>query len=71
MSTKLKIGDVLVELPRGAPVPKNGDVLYIKLKGDSDEKGYTVDLVEHEFDFNMPVPIGITTITLQPIRSIT
>ena len=56
------------ELPRGATVPKEGDVVYITLRGEKTEKAYSVYLIEHTFDFNLALPVGSTLITLSPLK---
>ena len=71
MGTKLKIkgSSQVIELPRGASIPKEGDVVYITIRGEKDEKLYTVDLVEHEYNFNMALPIGTCYITLKEVKA--
>lgn len=70
MGTKLKIkgNNQVIELPRGASIPRDGDVVYITLRGEKDERLYTVDLVEHEFNFNMALPVGQCIITLKEVK---
>ncbi len=68
MGTRLKIKDQVIELPRGASIPKEGDIIYLILRGQKDEKLYTVDLIEHEYNFNMALPIGSQTITLKEVK---
>lgn len=56
------------ELPRGAAIPKEGDVVNIILRGEKKEKAYEVYLIEHNFDFNLALPVGNTLITLVPLK---
>lgn len=70
MSTKLQIkgSTDLIELPRGAVVPKEGDILHITPRRSKDEKTYTVYTVEHTFDFNLAFTVGQTLITLEEVK---
>ena len=65
MGTKLKIGKEEIEMPRGVIIPREGDVIFATLKGQTKEKVYTVDQVEITYNFNMALPIGNTIITLK------
>ncbi len=70
MSAKLKIkgGTDLIELPRGAVIPRESDILHVTARGSKEEKTYTVYTVEHTFDFNSSLPIGQTLITLEEVK---
>ena len=72
MGTKIKIkdNDGIIDLARGAAVPRLGDIVHLTLKGTKDEKTYTVYNVEHVFDFNMALAIGNTTVTLEALKDI-
>lgn len=60
--------DEEIDLIRGATIPRQGDVLHIILKGQTEQKSYTVYLVEHTFNFGLQMPIGNTLITLEEIQ---
>ena len=66
MGIKLIVKDQKIDLPRGAVVPREGDVIAITLRGEKQERLYTVSLVEHIMDFNI-LSTGITNITLKEI----
>ncbi len=69
MSTKIKILDSTIEfdLQRGMAVPSEGEIFYIKLKGETEERMYQVHLVEHFLDLNIPVTTTKSIITLKQI----
>lgn len=71
MSSKLAIKGTTeeIDLPRGAPIPREGDILHLILRGKKKSITYEVYLIEHTFDFNMALPIGNTLITLVPIKT--
>ena len=68
MGTKLLVGKTSIELPRGAVIPREGDVLRITLKTEKKEKIYAIDLIETTYNFNTAFPIGNTEITLKEIK---
>lgn len=68
MGTKLKIGKTLIEMPRGAVIPREGDIIFATLKSETKEKVYVVDQVEITYDFNSALPIGNTVITLKEVK---
>lgn len=70
MSAKIQIkgSTDLIELPRGAVIPREGDILHITPRTSKEEKTYTVYTVEHTFDFNLAFPIGQTLITLEEVK---
>ena len=70
MGTKIKIkgSENLVDLPRGASIPKDGDVVLLTLKGEKEEKMYSVYLIEHTYNLNTALPIGTCTITLEELK---
>jgi len=71
MGTKLTIKGkkAIIDLPRGAVIPREGDSVVITLKGEKKERVCLVHLVEHTFDFNSVLPLGNTEITLAEIKS--
>lgn len=70
MGTKLTIKGKrdIVDLPRGAVIPREGDSVVVTLKGEKKERLCQVYLVEHTFDFNLALPLGNTEITLKEIK---
>ena len=66
MGTKLIIGKESLDLPRGAVIPREGDILRIALKGKK-EKLYSVTLIEHVLDFNT-TKIPYSEITLKEVK---
>jgi len=70
MGTKLLIKgtDFSFDLLKGTAVPKEGESIVLTLKGEKEEKLYTVYHVEHIFDFNMSVTFGNTIITLEEVK---
>jgi len=70
MGTKLTIKGKkdIVDLPRGAVIPREGDSVVVTLKGEKKERLCQVYLVEHTFDFNSALPLGNTEITLKEIK---
>lgn len=70
MSTKFIIGKNIIDLPRTVVViPREGEVLHLKLKSEGQEKTYTVYLVEHEIDLNQAMPVDNVRITLKEVKS--
>ncbi|KKN13482.1 hypothetical protein LCGC14_1005760 [marine sediment metagenome] len=71
MGTKItfKGKSEIIDLPRGAAIPREGDVVRVTKRREKKEKSYTVYLVEHTFDFNLSLPIGSTLITLEEIKN--
>ncbi len=72
MGTKLTIKGKkdIIDLPRGAVIPKEGDSVVVTLKGEKKERLYVVHLIEHTYDFNLALPIGSTEITLSQVKRI-
>ncbi len=70
MSTKLKIkgSEKMIELPRGASVPRSEDVVVLTLKGEKKEKLYSIYLIEHQYNMNAPLPVGTCIITLEELK---
>jgi len=70
MGTKLTIKGKkdIIDLPRGAVIPREGDSVVVTLKGEKKERLCQVYLVEHTFDFNSALPLGNTEITLKEIK---
>lgn len=71
MSTRLKIkgSDSPIDLPRGASIPSGSDVIFLTLRGEKEEKAYTIYLIEHTYNLNTALPIGICTITLEEVKA--
>jgi len=71
MGTKITIKGKkdIIELPRGGVIPREGDSIVITLRGEKKERVCIVHLIEHIYDFNSPLPIGQTTITLEEVKS--
>lgn len=69
MSTKLIIGKTTLDLPRGAVIPREGDIVRLTLRTETKEKIYAVHLVEHVFNFN-GTTLPNTEITLKQVKNI-
>lgn len=71
MGTKLTIKGKrdVIDLPRGAVIPREGDSVIVTLKGEKKERICTVYLIEHTYNFNTALPLGNTVITLKEIKS--
>jgi len=70
MGTKLTIKGKrdIIDLPRGAVIPREGDSVVVTLKGEKKERICTVHLIEHTYNFNIALPLGNTEITLKEVK---
>jgi len=70
MSTKIKIldSDVEFEVQRGMAIPRDNEIFSIRLKGEKDERLYSVHLIEHFIDLNIPITTTRTLVTLKLIE---
>jgi len=70
MGTRLTIKGKkdIIDLPRGAVIPREGDSVVVTLKGEKKERLCLVHLIEHTYDFNSALPIGNTVITLSQVK---
>ncbi len=70
MSTKFKIkgSEKMIELPRGASVPRSEDIVSLILKGEKREKLYSVYLIEHSYNMNQLLPVGTCIVTLEELK---
>lgn len=69
MGTKLKIDGDEIDMVRGMNIPKEGELLFIKRKGDTG-KTYVVESVSHTIDFNLGIALSKTLINLEEIKDI-
>ena len=60
----------IIDLPRGAVIPREGDSVVVTLKGEKKERLCLVHLIEHTYDFNSALPIGNTEITLSQVKRV-
>ncbi len=65
MGSKFKIGDELIDIPRGINIPKEGEILLMKRKGT--EITYIVDSVSHVVDFGASIALSKTIINLDKL----
>lgn len=70
MGSKIIIKDTnqAIDIQRGMAIPRVGEVMVLKLKGEKEERIYTVYSIEHFLDLN--IPIGSTTQTTVTIEEV-
>lgn len=68
MGTKLLIDGEEIDLVRGMNIPKEGEIILIKRKGDTTT--YLVESVSHKIDFNLNIALSKTLINLKVLDDI-
>jgi hypothetical protein len=68
MGTKFVIDDEEVDIPRGINIPKEGEILLIKQRGEKESQTYIVDSVSHKIDFTLNIALSKTLINLKVIE---
>lgn len=68
MGTKLVIDGEEIDMVRGMNIPKEGEILLIKRKGEIST--YIVDSVSHTIDFNLNIALSKTLINLKVLTDL-
>lgn len=58
-----------LELQRGTTIPQKDDIVFLKLKGEQEEKLYTVYSVQHIIDMSGIYHQSKTVITLESVKN--